>query len=369
VAPNATIDSGTADSGTADSTSAESGTAAEIERFLAEATPDAAARLGAIARAAGKDERKAARRALYLLSQRGVMPANESDAAQREPENAPPRDALRVWASAYDGAGNRLFLAVLASSEGGSSSAAQLIANDELGIREFGTDRKRPREIEHIVANLEGRIDEGLVVAEIEPDYARQCIEGFRAINQARFTRTPAGFVEFHAQMGSPPSQPMPQPVHAALESDTTAPAESVPADPGALFKLPWFEPWFFAAEDMAPWLARWIEIDESTIAGAEKIRGDRQRAIVLEVATALFDARMRSLYIVRLEESADVLRRRGRITEARQAMLHAKSLKEDRPAAEIPFCEAIAARTLEAAAEMIAARRKQAVEASQESK
>jgi hypothetical protein len=71
----------------------------------------------------------------------------------------------------------------------------------------------------------------------------------------------------------------------------------------------------------------------------------------------------MRQRYIVRLRETADVLRRRGKTREARQALLHAEALSAGTPTAEVPFAEALAARTLEAAAEIISIERRKAAE------
>ena len=133
-----------------------------------------------------------------------------------------------------------------------------------------------------------------------------------------------------------------------------------MPRDPVDLFKLTWFEPWFFAVEDVTPWLAAWMEAESSIIVLAEKARQERKSRLAKEAATALISGHMRSLYITRLEESADVLRRRGRVTEARQALFHAQTLKSEAAIGDVPFAEALAARTLEAAAEMVTASEQQ---------
>jgi hypothetical protein len=330
----------------------ETGRAADIERWLAEGTPEAASRLDELARVtASKDVRKAARRALYLLSQRGVAPAAASHAPRTAETLAAPVETMRAWASAFDGAGNRLFLLVLAGADGADATVAQILANDELGLRDLTIERRRLREIGPLMERLEARIDDGLAVAEIEPDYARAQLERFRETNRSRSTRTPAGFIDFAPRIGTTAERFDTPPVYAQLGAEQPA---DIPRDPVDLFKHPWFEPWFFAVEDVMPWLEAWMDAETGLVATSAKVRQERRSAIAREAAAALITERLRELYTTRLEESADVLRRRGRDREARQALVHAQALKAGGPVEDVPFAEAIAARTLEAAAEIV---------------
>jgi hypothetical protein len=333
--------------------STEEVTTESIERWLKEATPDAAARLDEVARSTdNKETRKAARRALYLLAQKGVAVVREVSPTAPVAAVASHIETMRAWASAYDGAGNRLFLLVLTGSVGGSATVAQILANDELGIRDLTLERRRLRDIPPLMERLEGRIDDGLAVAEIEPDYARTLLTRFREINFRRSTTTPRGYVDLLPRIGAPETEYAEPPVYQHLPDDDSA---DVPTDPADLFKLAWFDPWFFAVEEVTPWLQRWLSAESGVVVTSDKVREERKRAIAKEAAAALMPPEVRQRYIVRLEESADVLRRRDRLTEARQALYHARVLKSDAEIGEVPFAEAIAARTLEAAAEMVA--------------
>lgn len=339
---------------------AEAGPEAQIDSWLAEATPDAADRLEALATSTGsKEVRKAARRALYLLSLKGVAPQARPNPAQSIRTNEDRVELLRVWASAYDGAGNRLFILVLTPPDGGDATVAQLLANDELGIRDLSLEKRRMREVEALMERLGERIDGGLAIAEIEPDYARALLDRFRKLNIERRKTTPAGFVDLVPRIGASTHAEQEPPVYAAMAAESDGAA--APADPADLFKLSWFEPWFFAVEEVAPWLQSWMDAEGSEIVVSEKAKQERKEKIVSEAAVAVFTDRLRGLYVARLEESADVLRRRGRMTEARQALRHAQELKSDRPIEEVPFARAIATRTLEAGAEIVAAQRAQA--------
>ena len=332
----------------------ETGTDESIQRWTEEATAESAAHLEALAGAtANKETRKSARRALYLLSQRGILPSGEGRSLEPDRYDGERKETMRAWASAYDGAGNRLFLLVFAPTNGGSATVAQIVGNDALGILNVTLERKRLRDIFPLMERLEGNIDDGLAVAEIEPDYARQLIERFRRLNLQRCKTTPAGFLDLLPRIGTASRTLEKLPVYEHIGVANGGASDTVPSDPTDLFKLVWFDPWFFAVEDVRPWLRRWIEADSSGTVTAEKTRQDLKRAIAIEAATALITDHVRSLYITRLEESADVLRRRGRVTEARQALVHGLALKSDTPIGDIPFAEALAARTLEAAAQI----------------
>jgi hypothetical protein len=330
-----------------------------IAVWLAEGTPDSAARLDDLARSTdNKETRKAARRALYALSQRGIVPPPER---APDPEAAPDtvrKETARTWASAFDGAGNRLVIVWLPGVNGGLATTVQLLGNDELGLRNLTMERRRPRDIPPLMERLEGRIDEGLVVAEIEPDYARWLIDRFREINFRRSTTTPEGFLNLLPRIGAPLRSYETSPIHEHISAGEVDTSADLPRDPVDLFRLPWFDPWFFAVEEVAPWLERWMEASNSVVVFAEKAKEERKRRIAKEATAALIPDDVRARYAARLEESGDVLRRRGRTLEARQALFHALAVKTDAPIGEVPFAEALTTRTLEAAAEMVAAAR-----------
>ncbi len=325
-----------------------------VEKWLCEATPDAASRLDELARSAdGKAIRKSARRAIYLLRQRGIVSLIDTGIPQEAPPVAHSEETMRAWASAYDGAGNRLFLLLLAGWDGGDSTMAQILANDELGIRNLTIERHRRREIAPVIERIEARIDDGLAIAEIEPDYARHWIEQFRRLNLKRSTTTPSGFLDIAPRIG-PPIGTYEHPVvydHVDLENGI---AEAEPSsDPSDLFKLTWFDPWFLAVEEVRPWLRRWIEADDSSNVTDVEARKLARSALAKEAAVDLIPEALRGRYITRLEESADVLRRRGKSDEARMALLQARALSADVPIGDVPFAVGVVVRTLEAALEM----------------
>jgi hypothetical protein len=329
-----------------------------IAALLAEATPEAAGQLGELAETTSdKEVRKAARRALYQLGQRGIKPAPRDVATEPEIGRVS-SDTLRAYASAYDGAGNRLLLLVLPDPDGGSPILTYTLINDEIGVREFESRRMSRKETSAYIERFEQQLEKGLALAEIEGDYARWLVAQGRLINQRRGTRTPRGLLDLLPRIGEPRSAPDSAPIYAQFDAEEIKADASLPHDPEDLFRLPWFEPWFFAAEEALPWLEAWQKVESGVIVVSDSVQQERRQAIVTEAVRGLFTPETEIRYIKRLEETADILRRRGKTAEARQALYHALSLIAERDVSQTPFARTLAQRTIEAAIEMVRARK-----------
>jgi hypothetical protein len=332
-----------------------------IATLTAAATPEAAAELRDLADSTtDKQTRKEARRALYLLSQKGCRPT------PRAPQSAAPaeaRETLRCWASVFDGAGNRMLLFLLPDPDGGSPTLLQILINDEVGIKDIGSRRLPRREVDTLIGNLEGQLEQGLALAEIEPDYGRWLLEQAREINRRQRRMTPEGFLDFLPRIGAPHHPVEASPIYDFFDAKDVRADQSFPHEPEALFALPWFEPWFFAVEDVLPWLVRLREGEQGVVVVPESVKRDRHERLIADALAALMPPEIRADYVHRLEESADILRRRGETTAAKQAFLQAQGLKDARIVAESPFARTLLDRTLDAAREMIEAMNKRAQE------
>jgi hypothetical protein len=338
-----------------------------IAALLAEATPDAAGRLLELSETTpDKEIRKAARRALYQLRQRGVKPAPREAPGTALESSPAVTETLKAYASAYDGAGNRLFLLVVPDPDGGSPTLIQFLINDELGVRQYESRRMPRRTQAAYIERYEQALEHGLAMAEIEADYARWLVAQGREIHQRRGTTTPAGFLDSLPRIGEPGNRYDQSPIYAYYEADEVKSDAALPRDPEALFRLPWFEPWFFAAEEMLPWLVAWEKVEQGVVVVADSVKRERKETILTEAVTGLFPPDTRARYITRLEESADILRRREKTTEAKQALFHALTLSSEIAITEVPFARALTERTMEAAMEMLRAERERQAQQSQ---
>lgn len=327
----------------------------QVAALLQEGTVAAANALRNLADAPDKETRKAARRGLYLLSQKGIAP-EERDAslpAAPAPETA---DTLRAYASACDGAGNRLLFFILPDPDGGRPTLMQTLINDEVGVKDFDAVRLARRDMEERLGRFEEQLENGLALAEIEGDYARLLLEEAWQITQYVGRATPAGFPEWRAKVG-PPHQNYEEPiVYVHLDAEAVMADASIPHDPGDLFRLSWFEPWFFAVEEAFPYLdqLRELEQNQSQIVVPDSVKEERREKHLSEAVKGLMDTDARDRYVRRLEESADILRRRGKEAEAKQALYHARMLAEAEAVETVPFARELVTRSLGAAFEII---------------
>ena len=327
---------------------------APVQALLVEATPEAAARLRELAETTpDKDTRKAARRALYLLSQKGVLPAAPQSTVQPASSSALSRDGLRAWASAYDGAGNRLLFLTWPDPDGGSPTFLQTLVSDEEGVRDVDTRRIGRSELAAAPARVRAQLEAGIALAEIEPEYGRFLLHQARTLNQQRRSRTPAGFLDILRVIGEPAQEFAQSPVWDVFAPNTITGDTDINRDPAALFALPWFDAWFLDVNDVVPWLGAVYNVkDQSDL--SEDAQKQKLNDTAREAANTLLTGEPAARYTRRLEESADILRRRHQDAPARQALAHALSLQSAASPADSPFAVLLVQRTMQAAIEMM---------------
>jgi hypothetical protein len=332
-----------------------------IEKLASEGSHASANKLDELERSSPQREiRKAARKALYRLSQIGILPSRREKLNVTQPASV---ETLRAFASAFDGAGNRLILFLVPDPDGGSSTLLQIRTNDTQGVETCDSLKIRRREQEERVNIIESQVETGLAVAEIDPDYGRRLLARSRALGASLSRRSPAALLSWLGKIGEASGGSTaesidedPPPIYTHVTEEAIRSDDSISTDALELFKLSWFEPWFFAAEDTMPWLPRWEQALVEAGDNSDAAPNASQDQIISEAAARLMTDTMRKLYVYRLEETADVLWRCGKVAEAKQAVYHAiilKSSGSDNVAA-IPFVHEIARRTLGAAFEMV---------------
>ncbi|HLV78682.1 MAG TPA: hypothetical protein VKT32_00330 [Chthonomonadaceae bacterium] len=331
-----------------------------IQTLLAEATPEAASALRDIADAAAdKETRKTARRALYRLSQSGVVPPEPT--ARPATVAAPARvtEPARVFASAFDGAGNRMLVFALPDPDGGSPVLFQGLINDETGVKDFLDMRVPRRHVETLLATYERRFGPEMALAEIEADYGRWLLAQAREINRRLGIATPSGFLSWLPRIGEPEQDYAESPVWQRVTREEVRADLSYPRDPQALFELPWFSTWFLLVEEVFSWLQDWEQAGQSLVVLSDAVKEERRQRVLTGAVQARFTPEVRERYWRRLEGSGDILLRRGEAQAARQALYHALSLADNGPVEQVPFARALIERTLAAAQAMAEERRK----------
>jgi hypothetical protein len=242
------------------------------------------------------------------------------------------------------------------------------LLNDLEGVVEYAAERMSRAAVTERLQKYEVALSDGLAFAEIDSDYGRWLLEQARAIHQQQRRPTPRGFLDWAERIG-PPRRLYARPVvYAHLEPETIRGDLALSRSPLAFFAQIWFEPWFFAVEEVLPWLRQLQAQEQSVLEVPEAVKAERRERVFIEALKTLMTPELRRHYIFRLEESAEILRRRGEETAAKQALYQALELAEEKPIEKSEFARALLERTILAALELIREAQEEAAKESQTS-
>lgn len=295
--------------------------------------------------APGKEQRRAARRALYRLEQAGQRPARAPGATAVRPVVA--REAehpVRAWLSGIDGSGSRAAWILFEGGLGGGLRLCSLILNDEAGIMDAAGGPIARKRLEAELRTLR----ESQKLPWVEVDGARACalVAQALALHEQLGTVPPPEFARWRKSFVRGPVAARPP---AAGEADPGRLEESA-----GLLELAELGGWFLDPARVATEALALLQARESRLVVSEQIKAEREAAILDGVIEANFPAGARQRWAGRLREMADIFGMTGRADAAATARAVADALADaGRPATAIPFVRALAARGLEMAAEV----------------
>ena len=366
------------------------GHAADLDEALrALARRHGAAAVPLLERLAGaapdKEQRRAARRALYRLEQAGQRPARAAPASPVRPVVAREAEhAVRAWLSGIDGSGSRAAWILFEGGLGGGLRLCSLILNDEAGIMDAAGGPIARKRLEAELRGLREsqklpwvEVDGGRACALVgqalalherigtvpPPEFARwrKSFSGSSTVSSLSGSSTVSSFSgssSAGAQKWPPHSPSGGQPSHGGQPSRGQLPASDV--DPlvlersASLLELAELGGWFLDPGRVATEALALLQARESRLVVSDQVKAEREAAIIDGVIEAHVPAAARSRWAGRLREMADIFGMTGRADEATLAHTVATALADaDRPAATIPFVRALAARGLEMAAEV----------------
>ncbi len=327
----------------------------------------------------GKEERRAARRALYRLEQSGQRPARAAAASPVRPVVA--REAehpVRAWLSGIDGSGSRAAWILFEGGLGGGLRLCSLILNDEAGIMDAAGGPIARKRLE---AELRG-LRESQKLPWVEVDGGRACalVAQALALHERLGTVPPPEFARWRKAFSSstvsslstvssfsdpssagarkwPPHSPSGgQP--SGGQSFVSAVDAAVLEQSASLLEMPELGGWFLDPARVATEALALLQARESRLVVSDQIKAEREAAILDGVIEAHFPAAARLRWAGRLREMTDIFAMTGRDETAILARQTAAALADaDRAAAAIPFVRALAARGLEMAAEVAVGR------------
>jgi hypothetical protein len=285
--------------------------------------------------------RRAAKRALYRLAQRGVTPPPTAP-SRRVIERRAER-ATRAWISGVDGSGSRAAWILFEEGLGGLLLCS-LIVSDTTGIVDVaggGITRKR---LETELAAL--RASQKLPWLETAPARVLGLVAEALALHAATGTAPPAAFARWQRLFeGTPLPPPAPLPVDAAPELlERTA----------ELLELPELAGWFLEPEALQADAVDLLQVRESRLVVSDQIKAEREEAIVGRVVEREFPPEARLRWARRLVEMASIFSETDRPAPAALAMTAAAAFADDtRDPRRHPFAVALTRRGLEIAGEV----------------
>jgi hypothetical protein len=305
-----------------------------------------------------KEQRRAARRALYRLEQSGVRPAQAATRAPARPVvTREAEQPVRAWLSGIDGSGSRAAWILFEGGLGRGLRLCSLILNDEAGIMDAAGGPIARKRLE---AELRG-LRESQKLPWVEVDGRRACalVADALALHERLGTVPPPEFARwrknFLTALSSAGAQKWPP--HSPSGGQ---PSSGPPSEPDLLkrspllLELPELMGWFVDPARVQHEALALLQARESRLVVSEQIKAEREAAIVDGVVEAQFPPAARQRWASRLREMADIFRLTGRAEPAAMATQAAAALADvERPATAIPFVRALAARGLEMAAEV----------------
>jgi hypothetical protein len=320
-----------------------------------------------------KEQRRAARRALYRLEQAGVRPARAATRAPARPVvTREAEQPVRAWLSGIDGSGSRAAWILFEGGLGGGLRLCSLILNDEAGIMDAAGGPIARKRLE---AELRG-LRESQKLPWVEVDGRRACVlvAEALALHERLGTVPPPEFARWRKLIGEvqpkatpgevqPKASRLPgevQPKASRTDTREKLPVASPPTyvdlldRSPSLLELPELMGWFVDPARVQHEALALLQARESRLVVSDQIKAEREAAIVDGAVEAQFPPAARQRWAGRLREMADIFRLTGRAEPAALATQAAAALADvGRPATAIPFVRALAARGLEMAAEV----------------
>ena len=307
---------------------------------------------------AARGVRRAARRALYRLSQQGVtVPAKSPRRAvvERRPEQPG-----RAWFSGIDGTGSRAVWVLFEGGFGGTALCS-LIVNDTAGILDVAGGAITKKRLEEELKSL--RASQKLPWIEVPPARAVGAVAEALALQARLGTSPPAAFDRWKSvfesarglpvEAGGPRHGPPDPPTAGSPRVDLTLAERAT-----ELLALPELASWFIDPESVQSDSLALLEARASRLVVSDQIKAEREASIVTRIVERELGPDVRRRWARRLDEMAFVFDATGRPEPAAIARAAAAALAdESRDVTRQAFATGLVRRALEIAGEVAAGR------------
>jgi hypothetical protein len=300
--------------------------------------------------ATDKEQRKAARRALFRLRGRGIAVPAEPEAARPAATPMQPRATLyRALATNSDGVGSRA-LWLFAERPLGGVYLLAFVLNDVVGMKDAYTRDSTRKKL--AAREAEMREQEGMTWIELPIPYAQWLIQEAVALNAESGFPVPTDYRLWREVIGEP-AQTFERPL--AYEEVSRFEVKMRPElarESPRLFEEPELAGWLLGFKDVQPYATELRRARESRLvlsAESEEQRAERVRG---QAIRDLFTPAQRRALQRRLEETAYLFLRTERPQPAKLAVAAAVELADTDPVllSRHPFVQALVDRSIELA-------------------
>jgi hypothetical protein len=281
-----------------------------------------------------RESRKAARRALLRLAQRGLTPQVVPVAEAPPAAKPPPERIRRALMSAVYGQGLRLLYLLVDLPLQGGHMVLALVSELE-GLVRFQAHPSTARQFERAVG--EERQQLKLPLVDIPPAYARRLLAEAVAASRRAGTGLPPQYATFGEAIDVPPDPAaleVRSPVYDELDAAALRYRPDLVEQSLELLERPEFAGWVPAPERIESFVREWQEIERSPIALPPYIVEQRRKAVRDRLIDWLLGPGGVTGFKRWLEDNALVLLRGGEGLVSRQALAAAVALDAADPAA-----------------------------------
>lgn len=280
--------------------------------------------------ATDKRVRKAAKRALYRLEQRGIHTQPDAPAAPT-PAIGP---ALEGYVSPVDGRGDQLVW--LLKPQPGGIAHLFAVVNDPDGLREAALSLVTRKALKSLQGELERKHELRLVP--VDWHYADFLMHRAFGWARVRGTRMEGDYPALRNQLLRVPA-PEDLPPSVLTQTDAaTIGEQQLAASPG-LIEEPEFRTWLLSPDQAQPLLAELADARDSPLLLNRAQQQDRFDAVITRGTDTIFSQELRASWARRLYEMAYVLAATKRRERAEQAVAVARGLEQGRAPHDLPFC------------------------------
>lgn len=319
--------------------------AAVVDLVANASAPEAASRLDALAaRTTHKDVKREIKRALYKLEQRGLWRPPEAQPRPARELLGPDEDEPEAWLSAIDPGGSRLVWMARRTGQGMASLSALL--NEQRGLEEFFAGETTRKMLRQAQRDLVAR--SGVALVDVPWRHADALLMRALTRSHERAKHEPQVTRARREIVPRPSGGPVALPIDALLDRDEAERDPAALAASGAVLAEKELAGWLLPAEWIDAVLGAITDAQTSVLVISPQQRDERLRAAVEGAAEEVFaPAERRETFASRLEETAYLLARRGRLDAARALVAAAGAARGGRAIAEIPVLAQLAIRSI----------------------